>query len=209
MKAFLQLTVAMVVLVVAGCRKNPLNNLTEEEQRIYITNYDKTTRFNTFTSFSISDRITVVDNNNSRQQLTPADQALIQSLSRGLQSRGFRTATSATTADLGVQVSRIVRTTTGFVTGPDYWGMWDPGYWGYNSWGSGFGGGWGPGFTTVMPYEVREGMLAIDIIDLKSSSGNPRIVWNALVRGPGLASPATVDNIVENLLKQSPYLQTN
>jgi hypothetical protein len=70
------------------------------------------------------------------------------------------------------------------------------------------GPGWGPGFNSVIPYEVREGMLAIDIIDLRNNN-SPRILWNALVRGPGLTSASAVSDIVNNLMNVSPYLQTN
>lgn len=197
-----------VFLMAIGCRKNPLDNLNEEEQRIYITNQDKTADFNTYNTYAIADRVVVVDGNNSSQQSTGADQALMQALDRGLQSRGFQKAAN-NTADLGIQISRIIRTSTGFVSGPDYYRHWDPFFWG-GGFGAGWGGGWGgfgPGWT-VIPYEVREGMLAIDIIDL-TNNNNPRVLWNALVRGPGLSSAAAAEDIVKNLLAQSPYLQTN
>lgn len=196
-----------IFLMAIGCRKNPLNNLNEEEQRIYITNQDKTVNFNSYNTYAIADKVVVVDGNNSSQQSTGADQALMQALDLGLQSRGFQKATNST-ADLGVQISRIIRTSTGFVSGPDYYRYWDPFFWGGGfgaGWGSG-SGGFGPGMT-VIPYEVREGMLAIDIIDLKNNS--PRVLWNALVRGPGLSSVAAAEDIVNKLLAQSPYLQTN
>jgi hypothetical protein len=202
------LLLVAIFLMAIGCRKNPLNNLSEEEQRIYITNQDRTANFSAYRTYAIADRVVVVDGNNSSQQSTGADQALMQALDRGLQSRGFRKAASNTTADVGIQISRIVRTSTGFVSGPDYYRYWDPFYWG-GGFGPGWGGwgGFGPGWT-VMPYEVREGMLAIDMIDLTNNS-NPRVLWNALVRGPGLSSTAAAEDIVNNLLAQSPYLQTN
>lgn len=208
MKRYVSLLVLSAFVVATGCRKEAVDNLSEEEQRIYITNYDKSANFTNYRTFSIASNVVVVEDNNSRQQSTIADQALIQAIRSGLQSRGFQPVASNTTADFGVQISRIVRTSTGFVSGPDYWGYWDPGFWGYGGgWGPGFGG-WGPGFT-VIPYEVREGMLAIDIIDLKNNNSNLRVLWNALVRGPGLNNASTVNDIVNNLLQQSPYLQTN
>jgi hypothetical protein len=202
----MRLIVLAAFVTLVGCRKDPANNLSEDEQRIYITNHDKTASFNSFRTYSIADRVVVVDGNSSQQQTTSADMALMAALDAGLQTRGFQKASSNATADIGVQISRIVRTSTGFVSGPDYYGYWDPFYWGYGAgWGSGFGG-WGSGYS-VIPYEVREGMLAIDIIDLKSSS--PKVLWNALVRGPGLSSASAMTDIVNNLLQQSPYLQTN
>jgi hypothetical protein len=63
----------------------------------------------------------------------------------------------------------------------------------------------------TVTYQVQEGMLAIDIIDLKNrgTNNNVRVLWNGLVRGPGLESVNSVNDIVQNLLNQSPYLQTN
>lgn len=205
MTTYLRLLFLLLPLLFAACRKEPLNYLSEEEQRIYMTSYDKAASFGSYRSFSIADRVVVVDNGGSRQQSTLADQALMQALANGLQSRGFRTAALSANPDLGVQITHIIRTTTGFVTGPDYWGFWDPGFWGAGAWNPGFG--WGPGWT-VMPYEVREGMLAIDLIDLKSNN-RLRVLWNALVRGPGLFDANEAADIVSNLLQQSPYLKTN
>jgi hypothetical protein len=201
------LFLAAAFITLIGCRKDPQNNLSEEEQRIYITNHDRTANFTTYNTYAIANQVVVIDGNNSNQQSTAADQALMQSLDRALQSRGFQKVATNATADVGIQISRIVRTSTGFVTGPDYYSYWDPFYWGYGGgFGSGFGG-WGPGYA-VIPYEVREGMLAIDMIDL-TNNNSPKVLWNALVRGPGLSDASTVDNIVNNLLAQSPYLQTN
>jgi hypothetical protein len=206
MITFMRFLLLTAIVMMIGCRKDPMNNLSEGEQRIYITNYDKSADFKAYRTFSIADRVVVVDGNNSSQQSSRADQALMQELGRALQSRGFMAAASSTTADLGVQISRIVRTSTGFITGPDYYGYWDPGYWGFGGgWGPGMG--WGPGYS-VMPYEVREGMLAIDIIDLRNNN-SPRILWNALIRGPGLSDVSAVNDIVENVLNVSPYLKTN
>lgn len=201
------LFVATAFLTLIGCRKDPQNNLSDEEQRIYITNHDRTANFSTYQTYAIANQVVVVDGNSSSQQSTAADQALMQALDRALQSRGFQKVASNTAADVGIQISRIIRTSTGFVTGPDYYSYWDPFYWGYGGGFGGWGGGWGPGYA-VIPYEVREGMLAIDMIDL-TNNNSPKVLWNALVRGPGLSSTTAVDDIVNNLLAQSPYLQTN
>jgi hypothetical protein len=207
MNNIMRLFVLAALVTMVGCRKDPVKNLNEEEQRIYVVNRDQSVNFNSYRTFSIADRVVVVDGNSSSQQSTSADQALMQQLNSALQGRGFQPAASNTTADFGVQISRIIRTSTGFVSGPDYYGYWDPFYWGYGG-GWGMGPGWGPGFNSVIPYEVREGMLAIDIIDLRNNN-SPRILWNALVRGPGLTSASAVSDIVNNLMNVSPYLQTN
>jgi hypothetical protein len=206
-RIFLLFASAMVILT--SCRKDPVNALSEAERRIYVTHKDPSANFAAYKTFTLADQVVVVQNGSSSSQLTSADQALIQAFGSALQQRGFtpvsRTATPS--PDLGVQVSRITQTSTGVVTIGDYWDYWDP------YWGSFYGGGWGwgaPGWG-VATYQVSEAMLAIDIVDLKnrSTNNNVRVLWNGLVRGPGLNSSANVADIVQNLLNQSPYLQTN
>lgn len=200
---------ASAMVVLTSCRKDPVNALSEAERRIYVTHKDPSVNFANYKTFTSADQVVVVENGSSRSQYTAADQALIQAFGNALQQRGFtqvsRTATP--TPDLAIQVSRIIQTSTGVMTIGDYWNYWDP------YWGNSFGGGWGwgaPGWG-VATYQVSEAMLAIDIVDLKnrSNNSNVRVLWNGLVRGPGLNSAANVNDIVQNLLNQSPYLQTN
>jgi hypothetical protein len=58
---------------------------------------------------------------------------------------------------------------------------------------------------------VQEGMLAFDLIDLKNATANNnlRIIWNGLVRGPGINNAETAASQVAQLLEQSPYLRAN
>lgn len=203
-----------VVVMATGCRKDPINDLTAEEQRIYITHQATGVNFNNYKTFSVADNVVVVDDNNSQQQRTAADAALMDALRAGLQSRRFTPVDKSARPDLGIQISRIVRTSTGVMTVGQPWGFYDPTFWGSGfGWGPGFGG-WGPGFGGwgTQLYEVREGMLNIDIIDLKNASANNnnvRVIWNGLVRGPGLTSGSAATDIVQQLLNNSPYLQTN
>jgi hypothetical protein len=197
----------VALLAMTGCRKDPVNGLSEQEARIYVTHKDPNANFATYRTFTTANQVMLVQNNSSRQQLTGADQALITAFANALQQKRFSRVDQNANPDLGVQISRIIQTSTGVMTIGDYWDYWDP------YWGGGFGGNWGfgqPMWGTVT-YQVQEGMLAIDIIDLKNrgTNNNVRVLWNGLVRGPGLESVNSVNDIVQNLLNQSPYLQTN
>ena len=46
----------------AGCSKEPLNHLTAEETRIYVTNYDSVANFSAYKTYSIADSVAVIDN---------------------------------------------------------------------------------------------------------------------------------------------------
>ena len=83
--------------------------------------------------------------------------------------------------DIGVDVSRIVSTTPGVINYGDYWdyydGYWDPYYWGY------------PGYDYYVPYaysvyQVKEGAMSIDILDLKDALPMIKInvIWTGLIR---------------------------
>lgn len=54
-KSLVWLSVMALGIVFTGCSKDPLSNLTSEELRIYITDYDLQANFSEFKTFSISD----------------------------------------------------------------------------------------------------------------------------------------------------------
>lgn len=196
------------VFVVQGCSKDPIKNLDTDERRIFITNRDETVNFASYNTFSIADNVVVVDGNNSQQQLTAADQAYLEAFRAAMIARGYTQVTRSATPDLGVQVSRIIRTSTGIMSVPDYFGFWDPSMWG-GGFGPGFGGWGAPAFWRTTTYQVREGMLAFDIIDLKNAAANNnyQVIWNGMIRGAGLNSASSAPSQVAQLFNQSEYLR--
>lgn len=209
----LRITLAALALAcigVTGCRKDPVDALSNEERRIYITNRDSTVNFASYKTFSMAEDVVVVDGSNGSRQLTAADRAFMQAFTSAMESRGYTLVTKSATPDLGVQVSRIIRTSTGVMSVPDYYGYWDPMFWG-PGFGSGFGGWGAPTFWYTTTYQVREGMLAVDLVDLKNAStnNNLRVVWNGLIRGAGLNDASAAAGQAAQLFEQSPYLQSN
>lgn len=75
--------------------------------------------------------------------------------------------------DLGINVTKIVSTQTGLVSYPSYWdyynSYWDPYYWGYSGYDYYFP------YASYVVYQVREGALSVDLIDLKDASGDKTI----------------------------------
>ncbi|NML20741.1 DUF4136 domain-containing protein [Pseudoflavitalea sp. G-6-1-2] len=198
---------AASVLVLAGCTKDPLKNMTEEESRIYITNRDSTANFSSYATFSVSDSVAVINNNKlEKKSLTDADAAFINATKANLQSRGYTLVTKDQHPDLGINISRVYNTYTGIVSYPDYWGgypgIWDPWYWGY----PGYGYGWG-GFYGV--YSIKEGALSIDALDLKNAAADKKIkgIWNGLIRGSGIFRPGAGESQIKALFDQSPYFK--
>lgn len=191
-----------------GCKKQPLDNLTQEESRIYITDHDSTVDFSGYHTFSISDSVALIENGKASKQLNEAATAYIQAVVSIMEANGFTEVTKEDHPDVGITVNRIISTTTGVISYDDYWNYydayWDPYYWGY------------PGYGYYLPYsyaiyQIREGAVSIDMVDLKHAEENKdlKVIWTGLIRGSGIYSQSVADSQVKALFDQSPYLKTN
>lgn len=195
-------------ILYTGCTKQPLNNLTTDESRIYITDHDSTINFANFKTFSISDSVAVIQNGGSSKELNSVDSAYINSVTKYMEQAGYTLVSNKQNPDLGVNVNRIISTTTGVISYGDYWGdyggYWDPYYWGYSGYGY-----YIPYAYSV--YQINEGAISIDVLDLKDAEANKKIdvVWTGLIRGSGIFNANTADGQIQALFNQSPYLKTN
>ena len=191
-----------------SCTKEPLNNLTQEESRIYVTNKDSSATFSSYKTFSISDSADVLDNGQTYKDLTPVDQAYIDAVKKYMQASGYVLVDKNANPDLGINVNRIYSTATGYYDYNDYWnyydGYWDPYYWGYG------------GYDYYVPYsfgvyQITEGAMSVDMLDLKNADtkGKIEVIWNGLIRGEGIFNASTADGSVKALFDQSTYLQSN
>jgi hypothetical protein len=196
------------ILMLASCTKDPYDDMTEEESRIYITNHDSTVNFGTYKTYSIVDSVSLIDNNQfAGKEATSWDLQVISAVEAAMNARGFIRVNRSQNPDLGINVSRLYSTTTNIVDLSDYYGgyggYYDPYYWGY--------GGYNYYFPTYGYYETTEAALSIDMLDLKNASGSQTIrgVWNGVVRGSGIFKSNNVSSQVNALFDQSPYLKTS
>jgi hypothetical protein len=196
------------IITVSSCTKDPLNNMTEEESRIYITNQDSTAKFNTYKTYSIVDSVALINNNQfAGREATSWDQQVIGAVQAAMNARGFVKVARTQNPDLGINVSRLYNTSTNLVDLSGYYGgyggYYDPYYWGY--------GGYDYYFPTYGYYQSIEAALSIDILDLKNASGNQSIkgLWDGVIRGEGIFRSSNVQSQVQALFDQSPYLKTN
>jgi len=192
-----------------ACTKDPLNHLTPEESRIYVTSYDSSAVFSSYKTYSIADSVTVIDNGIAKKDLSGADAAYIAAVDQNMQQRGYVKVGRNQNPDIAINVSRIYNTSTGLIDYTDYWdyygGYWDPGYWGY------------PGYSYYVPYvygvyQVTEGLMSIDMFDLKNAAAHGNkldLLWNGLVRGEGVFNANVADTAVQTLFNQSSYLKAN
>jgi hypothetical protein len=210
MQRFIVLLAGIVGLsaLVTSCVKDPLNNITQEESRIYITNYDSTVNFTNYKTYSISDSVAVIRDNKGGKSSNATDQAYIAAVKKYMQQRGYTLVAKDQAPDLGVNVNRIYSTSTGIISYDDYWnyygGYWDPYYWGY--------GGYGYYVPySYVTYQVTEGALSVDLLDLKNAATNNKIdvIWTGVIRGSGIFNASVADTQVKALYDQSSYLKAN
>lgn len=200
---------ALLSFYLNSCVKDPVKNLTEDESRIYVTNYDTTVSFSSYKTFKIADSIAIITNNRLEgRDRTQIDAQFIDATIAGLQQRGYVRVANDQTADLAVTLSAITNTNTQLVSYTDYGGYygsyWDPFYWDY------------PGYSYYAPtyygvYETGETALAVDIVDLKNANNNNnqlRVIWSGLIRGSGIFSGRNTTEQINALFNQSTYLVT-
>ena len=191
------LAVIALLAAVVGCTKQPLNHLSLDDTNIYITNRDSTANFSSFKTFSVTDSVAVIrDNQLSVKTITSTDSAYLAAVSAQLQQRGYTLVSKGQQADLGVSLNRIYSTSSGVVDYGDYWGD----YYGY------------PYYSDyVGVYTITDGAVAVDLVDLKDATAGSKIksVWSGLIRGEGIISQANASAEVQALFAQSPYLKAN
>ena len=199
----------LALLVAAGCTKDPVAHLSEDESRIYITNYDTTAVFANYKTFAIADSVAIVKNNRLQtKERTDYDVQLINAIANELKQKGYTQVSNSQNADLGVAVSIVTNTSTGLIQYGGYGGFydsyWDPYYWGY------------PGYDYYFPpyygtYQVSENSLSVDIFDLKDGRQNNELksVWSGLIRGEGIFKNGNIPTQVQSLFSQSPYLKNS
>lgn len=203
--------VVIAMAVFTGCQKDPLKNLSAAESRIYITNQDSTAEFSSFRTFSISDSVGVIeDNQGLGKELTSFDAAVVAAVSASMEARGYQRVERNENPDLGVTVTRVYSNFTGLISYPSYWdyygNFYDPFYWGYPGYDYFSPVYYGPTFYST--YQVVQGALAVDMLNLRDAAVDNTIrpVWSALARGTGVLNPSNVESQISAFFEQSPYL---
>jgi Domain of unknown function (DUF4136) len=200
----------ILLLLATSCQKQPLNNLTNEESRVYITNYDTTADFQNYKTFSIVDSVALVSNSTSQdRELTQSDAALLQEITTLMEQRGYQLVDKSQNPDLAINVTKVSNSYTGVSAYPGYWdnpsfGYWDPYYWGYDGYDYYFP-------TTYAFYQYTQSYISIDVLDLKNAAKNNdlKVIWNAQFEGENVDDPSVVTGEVQAAFNQSTYLNAN
>lgn len=208
LKPLLFVGVLLLMFFVDSCKKDPLNNLTNEESRIYITNYDTTASYSSYATFSVTDSVTIVqDNQFAGRSYDAFDVNIINAMTQAMTQRGYQPVSKSANPDLAINISRVYSSSTVLFSYAYYWGYYgsyyDPYYWGYPGYGY-----YDP--YAVGAYSVNTGGLEIDLLDLKNASANGKKlvgIWTGLARGEQVFNPNNASGEVTAMFSQSAYLK--
>lgn len=198
----------LLSFIFVRCSKDPLENLNEDESRIYITNHDNTADFKSFTTFSIADSVAIIENNVLvKKQLASFDVTMINAMKTMMTQRGYAEVGKNADPDLVINLSRIYNDVTGIIDYSvyydSYFGYYDPFYWGY------------PGYNYFFPpafygsYTIQVGGVNIDMFDAMNANDDHqlKLVWNGLIRGEGTFTESKAEGNVMALFEQSKYIE--
>ncbi|GAB4041821.1 DUF4136 domain-containing protein [Spirosoma jeollabukense] len=203
----------VLALVIGGgltaCQDKAINDLSPEDSKVYITNYDRTTNFSQYKTFSLPDSVVIESNDGYRPSLGSLESRFVTNVANAMTSRGFQRVSAGQPADLGVAVIRVTNLYTGVGVDPySYYGSY---------WGGGLGGfgGYYPYYPSYYTYQVSDEYWRVQIVDLKNrvttgTGTNPQplnVLYDATIHGSDITDVQGVDTAITAIFNQSPYLR--
>ena len=185
----------------------------DDEYLVY-TSPGKDVDFTKYQTFDIADSLLVIGQGDKPMYSQSQNAlALIQAYRINMEKAGFIYTPSNPDADLGVQLTYVIKTERYLQYYNDpYWWLDFPGYWPAGYWGN-----W-TGFYYPRPvvYSYTTNAFLADIVNLtgEQEDGKPlEILWTAYIGGPATSSLQNdiqmMTNSVDQAFAQSPYLTRN
>ena len=205
------LLVVFLVAAVISCRKVPDSSELSNEQ-VVATDRDLAANFSSYSTYFISDTVSVVASSSNDSILTgPLAAQLVNAVKTNMNSRGYTFKPRAQgLPDLGLRLTVIKDVTRTAICG----GWWD-GWWGYYPpwyWGCYYCGGYYYPWCTTYTYTV--GTSALYIFDIKNqgSSHNLRALWGATMFGVfsttnNQTNADLTTTAINQAFSQSPYIK--
>ena len=201
---------ASLAILATACHKEPTPQDADNELLVY-TSPSKDVTFTSYKTFDLVDSLLIIGQSD-KPVYSQSDNALalIQQVRTNMEKLGYIYTPSNPDADLGIQMTYIIKTEryVKYYNDP-YWWLDYPGYW-----PSGFWGNW-TGFYYPYPvsYTYTTNALLIDMVDLtaEEKADEPlEVIWTSYIGGP--ASVYADDNVarmkqaIDQAFAQSPYL---
>jgi hypothetical protein len=205
------LFISAAVLLLAACHKEPYPQDGDNEYLVY-TSPGKDVNFKNYTTFDIADSLLIIgEKDKPVYSQSQSALALIQAYRINMEKAGFIYTPSNPDADLGVQLTYVIKTER-FVKYYDdpYWWLDYPGYWPAGYWGS-----WtGYYYPRPVVYTYTTNALLADIVNLtgEQDTGKPlEVLWTSYIGGPASSSiqqdVQRLTSAVDQAFVQSPYLK--
>lgn len=204
------LFISAAVLLLAACHKEPYPQDSDNEYLVY-TSPGKDVNFTQFQTFDIADSLLVIGQSDKPMYSQSQNAlALIQAYRINLEKAGFIYTPSNPDADLGVQLTYVIKTERYVQYYDDpYWWLDYPGYWPAGYWGN-----W-TGFYYPRPvtYTYTTNALLTDIVDLTGEEETAKpleVLWTSYIGGPAGSSLQSdikrMTSAIDQAFVQSPYL---
>lgn len=204
------LLIPAVILLAVACHKEPY--LDSDNEYLVYTAPGKEATFTSFTTFDIADSLLIIGQSKKPEYSQSANAlALIQAVRTNMESMGYIYTPDNPEADLGIQMTYVVKTEryVQYYNDPYWWldypGYWSPGFWGNYT-----------GFYYPYPvtYTYSTNALMIDMVNLttpKTGTEALEVVWSTYIGGPSTGSITTDVDLMKNAINQafvqSPYLK--
>jgi Domain of unknown function (DUF4136) len=196
----------VIPIIITGCTVNdPLADITDEDSRLYISNYDKKVKFSDYKTYFVGDSAFSVLNNEARFSINRAKNSLFISYFRqNFENKNFKHVNKNENPDLGVTISRVTNSKIGAeAETKSYFNN----YWNFPAYTTtGFSY---PGYFDT--YEVGDTIWNIEVVDLKNAVANDelRVVWNAQIQGNGVFEEENFAFTIEKIFEISTFLNEN
>ena len=203
------LLILIALAAVISCRKVPDTSELSNEQ-VVATDRDLAAKFSDYSTYFISDSVSVVANDPKDSILTgPLALQLVNAVKTNMNARGYTFRPRAQgLPDLGFRLTVIKDITRTAVCGgwwDGWWGWYPPCYWGY------CGGYYYPWCTT---YTYTIGTSTLYMFDIKNAGTNHNIkaLWSATMFGVfsttnNQTNADLTTTAINQAFSQSPYLK--
>ena len=205
------LFISAAVLLLAACHKEPYPQDGDNEYLVY-TSPGKDVNFKNYKTFDIADSLLIIGEKDKPVYSQSQNAlALIQAYRTNMEKAGFIYTPSNPDADLGVQLTYIVKTERYVKYYDDpYWWLDYPGYW-----PSGYWGNWtGYYYPRPVVYTYTTNALLADIVNLTGEQDADKpleVLWTSYIGGPASSSlqqdVQRLTSAVDQAFVQSPYLK--
>ena len=204
------LLITAVILLAVSCHKEPY--LDSDNEYLVYTSPGKDVTFTSFRTFDLADSLLIIGQS-AKPEYSQSNNALalIQAVRTGMENMGYIYTPDNPNADLGIQMTYVVKTERylQYYNDPYWWldypGYWSPGFWGNYT-----------GFYYPYPvtYTYATNALIIDMVNLttpKTGTEALEVVWSTYIGGPSTGSITTDVDLMKNAINQafvqSPYLK--